>query len=177
MSQIQEPDNSEFRNQRPEFRVGQTRNQEPETRNCGESRITQMSPESKTASTLTEPNPSLASPRAAFAVRLGALWVSTFAFWLLTCAPCVWCGLRICVRIDADGSHNQQPESRQRSHDAPPLPSSMGHIRSPHVRLAARAQFPICYPGIEPENPLTSLFSIHYSPFPHLPYPIPPAIR
>ena len=128
----------------------------------GKPQFTQMSPESKTASTLVEPNPSLASPRAAFAVRLGTLWALTLAFWLLTYASCGRCGLRGYTRIVSDGSHNQQPESRQRSHDAPPLPSSMGHIRSPHVRLAARARFPICYPGIKPPNVLTQPLVISY---------------
>jgi hypothetical protein len=45
------------------------------------------------------------------------------------------------------------------------------------LRRVARAQFSICYLKIGPGNPLTSLFSILYSPFSYLPYPAPPAIR
>lgn len=39
-----------------------------------------------------------------------------------------------------------------------------------------KPQFPICPPPILVESVLTSLFSIHYSLFSFLPYPVPPAI-
>jgi len=43
-------------------------------------------------------------------------------------------------------------------------------------RATERGQFLISPQEFRPGNPLTSLFSIHYSLFPNLPYPIPPAI-